>query len=210
MSSARRHILDALEAANVPAPPKPRPAARPSMPANPIEVMRERLQQNGGHLITTPPASLVEAIGPSNSRERLDQVYVTPSLARPSQGLVSKGRGHAAVVADVRGLDLCLLAAELAVVENGAAWHVPSRPVERAAALLAETLVVVVQADALVASLHDAYARIDLGKTGFGWFLGGPSKTADIEQSLVFGAHGPREMKLVVIEGDAKHPQMEP
>ncbi len=95
-------------------------------------------------------------------------------------------------------LDLCVLRAEFAVIENGAVWHLPSEPRERSAALLAEHLVVVVDAADLVPTLHQAYERIDLANTNFGWFLCGPSKTADIEQALVLGAHGPCTMSLVV------------
>ena len=51
-------------------------------------------------------------------------------------------------------------------------------------------------------TLHDAYQRIDLSTTRFGWFLCGHSKTADIEQALVLGAHGPRTMSVVALSDD--------
>ena len=42
----------------------------------------------------------------------------------------------------------------------------------------------------LVANMHEVYLRIGKIGTGFGLFLAGPSKTADIEQCLVIGARG--------------------
>jgi L-lactate dehydrogenase complex protein LldG len=47
--------------------------------------------------------------------------------------------------------------------------------------------------------MHEAYARIGSATYGFGSFIAGPSKTADIEQSLVLGAHGPASMTVFLL-----------
>ncbi|MBW8771511.1 MAG: LUD domain-containing protein [Gemmatimonadetes bacterium] len=62
----------------------------------------------------------------------------------------------------------------------------------------AARVVVVVNEEDLVDDLHAAYARIDVRAHPFGAFVAGPSKTADIEQSLVIGAHGPKALSIVV------------
>jgi len=51
----------------------------------------------------------------------------------------------------------------------------------------------------IVATMHHAYQQIDIAKEGFGVFIAGPSKTADIEQSLVLGAHGPKTMTVFLM-----------
>jgi L-lactate dehydrogenase complex protein LldG len=47
--------------------------------------------------------------------------------------------------------------------------------------------------------MHDAYKRIGLAPYTYGAFIAGPSKTADIEQSLVLGAHGPKSMTVFIL-----------
>ena len=199
MNSARDAILGALEAAAPPAPDAIRRVGPGEMPAEPTRVLRERLNQNGGTLVEADGADWLACLGDAFDAGSFAHVYCAPGDEVAGSNLVARGVGvTAADVYALAPLDLCVLRAQFAVVENGAAWHVPTSPLERAAALLAQHLIVLVDASTLVPTLHEAYARIALGETGFGWFLCGPSKTADIEQALVLGAHGPCSMRLVL------------
>jgi L-lactate dehydrogenase complex protein LldG len=83
-----------------------------------------------------------------------------------------------------------------AVAESGAVWWIPRDEAERCAAFLAERVILVVPREQLVADLHTAYQRIDPAAAHYGCFMAGPSKTADIEQALVIGAHGPRALDV--------------
>jgi hypothetical protein len=86
---------------------------------------------------------------------------------------------------------LLVVRGRFAVAENGAVYVDAADIDGRNGLVLAETLVVVVPFDAIVATMHEAM-RLIPRDSACGWFLSGPSKTADIEQSLVFGAQGSR------------------
>jgi L-lactate dehydrogenase complex protein LldG len=100
---------------------------------------------------------------------------------------------------DLARLDVAVLRGEVAVAESGALWWAPRDALERAAGFLAEHVVLVAPRAQLVADLHAAYARLDLAAQPYGCFVCGPSKTADIEQALVIGAHGPRSLEVLVV-----------
>jgi L-lactate dehydrogenase complex protein LldG len=101
---------------------------------------------------------------------------------------------------ELEGVDLGIIAGEFGVAENGAVW-VPgsSLGAQRAIYVISEHLVLIVPAGQIVHTMQHAYDRIRFERPGFGLFISGPSKTADIEQSLVIGAHGPRSCTLFLV-----------
>jgi L-lactate dehydrogenase complex protein LldG len=101
---------------------------------------------------------------------------------------------------ELHDVDFCVIPAELGVAENGACWITDHGRANRAVCFLAQHIAIVVSAATLVHNLHEAYARITLPSRGFAMWLSGPSKTADIEQALVIGAHGPRSCTVLVVD----------
>jgi L-lactate dehydrogenase complex protein LldG len=96
--------------------------------------------------------------------------------------------------------EVALMDAQFGVAENGAVWLTENEYKVRALPFICTHLAVVLQRDALVPYMHHAYQRIDADSDyGFGLFIAGPSKTADIEQSLVLGAHGPKTMTVFLV-----------
>lgn len=88
----------------------------------------------------------------------------------------------------------------LGVAENGSIWVEESRIRNRLLPFICQHLVIVLDAGKIVPDMHEALRQIDMQKEGYGVFLAGPSKTADIEQALVIGAHGARSLTVYVLE----------
>ena len=97
-------------------------------------------------------------------------------------------------------VELAIINAQFAVAEKGAVWLSEELMGQRIIPYICQHLAVVINAEKIVPTLHEAYDIIGLGNYGFGGFIGGPSKTADIEQALVLGAHGPLTMTVYIIK----------
>lgn len=114
-------------------------------------------------------------------------------------GLVLPGNLESPDVQALERLDVVVVPAAFAVGENGSVWvsddHMPLRVLP----FITRHLAVVLCETELVENMHQAYERLEQASYGFGMFLGGPSKTADIEQSLVLGAHGPERYSLFIV-----------
>jgi L-lactate dehydrogenase complex protein LldG len=97
-------------------------------------------------------------------------------------------------------VELALIKAHFGVAENGAVWVTEELLGHRAVPFICQHLAAVITSSSLVDTMHRAYMRIGTAAYSWGAFIAGPSKTADIEQSLVLGAHGPRSMTVFVLQ----------
>lgn len=196
MASSRDEILARLRAA---APPDPGlPAIPPGEPrAGELGArFAEALQAAGGTRVAVPEeaalagevAALVEKLGAVRVASRV------PAAGAGNVRLEELPDPHA-----LEGLDLAVLPGRFGVAENGAVWVDGEGLHHRGVFVVTQHLALVVPARELVPDLHAAYARIRFEGPGFGLFIAGPSKTADIEQALVIGAHGARSCTVFLV-----------
>jgi L-lactate dehydrogenase complex protein LldG len=101
---------------------------------------------------------------------------------------------------ELEKLDKVCIKGSLGVAENGSVWVYESQMFNRLLPFICQHLILVIDKKDIVPTMHHAYNKIDIAKEGFGIFIAGPSKTADIEQSLVIGAHGARTTTIYVVE----------
>ena len=100
---------------------------------------------------------------------------------------------------ELENVDYAVLHGHFGVAENGAIWVTDDTVKHRVLYFIPQRLVIVMPS-MFVHNMHEAYGRITIGKHPFAGFISGPSKTADIEQSLVIGAHGARALTVFAVD----------
>lgn len=100
----------------------------------------------------------------------------------------------------LKDVELTIVKAHFGVAENGALWVTDDLLGQRVSVFIPQYLAIVVQKSDIVSTMHQAYDRIGNQEYNFGTFIAGPSKTADIEQSLVLGAHGARGLIVFIMD----------
>ena len=138
-----------------------------------------------------------------------NQVYVNKEFsdAETSINLVPEitfGNADISIISDPHDLapvDVAILRGQFGVAENGSIWLDESDfGGHRVLPFITQHLIIVLDKKRIFNNMHEAYTQLDITKTGFGLFLAGPSKTADIEQSLVIGAHGARSLVVLLVD----------
>ena len=101
---------------------------------------------------------------------------------------------------DLNGTDVGIIRGKFGVAENACVW-IPQTMKEKAVCFISENLVILLPKSQIVNNMHEAYKRIEFDKTydGYGTFISGPSKTADIAQVLVMGAQAARSATILLL-----------
>lgn len=109
---------------------------------------------------------------------------------------------------DLNGTDVGIIRGMFGVAENGCIW-IPQQMKEKAVCFISENLVILLPKSQIVNNMHEAYRRLSLhapksgldlfDQYGYGTFISGPSKTADIAQVLVMGAQAARSVTVLLI-----------
>ncbi|MHC2068536.1 LutC/YkgG family protein [Bremerella sp. T1] len=106
---------------------------------------------------------------------------------------------------ELEDVDYAVLPGEFAVAENAAVWVTDAKIRHRVVLFIPQHIALVIHCPdgnvegAIVHQMAEAYERLAFDKNQFGCFVSGPSKTADIEQSLVIGAHGARSLHVFFV-----------
>jgi len=124
------------------------------------------------------------------------------SPVKELHGLRLENLENMASIHDLRDVEVAVLKAHFGVAENGAVWITENEMQHRILPFVTQHLAVIINENTIVPTMHNAYELISKTTYGFGSFIAGPSKTADIEQSLVIGAHGPRSMTVFIISNN--------
>ena len=150
-----------------------------SLEANHVEVIKANSKDIGGTVkkIASPYKNILTTLKEFKSIGTLPDEDVDPH--------------------QLKDTELAIIQGELGVAENGAIWVPEEKTTHRVLSFITQHVLIIVEEQTLVSNMHEGYAKIK-SIPGFGVFVAGPSKTADIEQSLVVGAHGPKRMTVIL------------
>ena len=110
---------------------------------------------------------------------------------------------------DLNGTDVGVIRGCFGVAENACVW-IPQQMKEKAVCFISENLIILLDKTQIVNNMHEAYRRLSerdpksgldlFDQYGYGTFISGPSKTADIAQVLVMGAQAARSATILLLD----------
>jgi L-lactate dehydrogenase complex protein LldG len=185
---------------------------RPSLPDDLVS----RFMQRAGDMESTVERVTDRDEIPSAISRYLDGVESSPGVrARFREGvcwpefanLDWAGAGLAIGARPTTGDDvLGITGVFCAIAETGTLVVLPGPAAPTATTLLPETHIAVLSADRIVAGMEEAFALIRSERGTLPRavnLISGPSRTGDIEQTIVLGAHGPYRVHILVLEARA-------
>lgn len=194
MSSSREKILSLIKENLPDAVPRPELNFEFQTFENPVQHFCELVEAVGG---MTKMVKADEKLQEFSKISENDKVISSISVIQDQ----NIERENIKTAHDMKDIDYCCFNVELAVAENGAFLTHCQDFNFRSVYFLAQHLIVTIKASDIKNNMHEAYAALGSMKRGeFTVFVSGPSKTADIEQCLVIGAHGARSLQVFIYE----------
>ena len=170
---------------------------------NPLLQFMNMTKSVGGNTVELEPGrdinELIRELYPDAKEIASNLPEITIATRNPDE--VGRAR-------DLNGTDVGVIRGMFGVAENACVW-IPQQMKEKAVCFISENLVILLPKSQIVNNMHEAYARLaqcdptsglDLfDQYGYGTFISGPSKTADIAQVLVMGAQAARSVTVVLM-----------
>ena len=149
----------------------------------------------GGHVIEVKEGQNVNDIIKGLFPEAKEIASNLPEITIATRDPDNVGRAR-----DLNGTDVGVIRGKFGVAENACIW-IPQTMKEKAVCFISENLIILLPKSQIVNNMHEAYKRIEFDTTydGYGTFISGPSKTADIAQVLVMGAQAARSATILLM-----------
>lgn len=170
---------------------------------DPLQQFVQMTKSVGGNAIEVEKGGDVNAL----IRELYpDAVQIASNL--PEITIATLSPDEVGEAGDLNGTDVGVIRGEFGVAENACVW-IPQAMKEKAVMFISENLVILLDKKQIVNNMHEAYARLQermgcgidrFDGFGFGTFISGPSKTADIAQVLVMGAQAARTATVLLLD----------
>ena len=162
---------------------------------NPLVQFAKMSEMVGGQVIEVDPGRDVNVLIRELFPDAKEIASNLPEITIATRNPDTVGRAR-----DLNGTDVGVIRGKFGVAENACIW-IPQTMKEKAVMFISENLVILLPKSQIVNNMHEAYKRIEFDQEydGYGTFISGPSKTADIAQVLVMGAQAARSATILLM-----------
>ena len=162
---------------------------------NPLVQFMKMTEMVGGQVIEVDPGRDINVLIKELFPDAKEIASNLPEITIATRNPDTVGRAR-----DLNGTDVGIIRGKFGVAENACIW-IPQTMKEKAICFISENLIILLPKSQIVNNMHEAYKRIEFDSEydGYGTFISGPSKTADIAQVLVMGAQAARSATVLLL-----------
>jgi len=162
---------------------------------NPLVQFVKMTEMVGGQVIEVDPGRDINVLIKELFPDAKEIASNLPEITIATRNPDTVGRAR-----DLNGTDIGIIRGKFGVAENACIW-IPQTMKEKAVCFISENLIILLPKSQIVNNMHEAYKRIEFDNEydGYGTFISGPSKTADIAQVLVMGAQAARSATVLLL-----------